>query len=937
MLDDQEILDEFRVEAAEHLADIETELLTIESDGDEFDVDLVNKVFRGVHSIKGAAGFIGLNKINTLAHCLENLLNLMREKQLIPTPAHIEEMLQSADKLRLMINHVASSNETDIRDHVDALTAIAEGTKHEGTQPADNVNETETEPTPSLPPDGAQVAAPPRAVETPTVESKECSRQPEQVPLEATAQADSNSGSSEKQNDLQVIYDGQTRAHKRVAESSIRVPVDAIDHLMNLAGELVLSRNQLLQAMGSQEGAIDGVVARINQVTSELQDAIMQTRMQPIGTVFNRFTRVMRDLGNSLGKKCQIEIVGKEVELDKTIVEAIGDPLTHLVRNAVDHGIESESDRIAAGKPAIGSVHLCALHQSGKVRIEIADDGGGIDADNIRKKAVEKGLLTSEDAAALADRDAIRFIFQPGFSTAERLSDVSGRGVGMDVVKTNIEKLGGSVEVDSVLGTGTTISITLPLTLAIIPSLIVQSNGDRFAIPQVNIVELVRVRSDEHSDRLGRVGEADVLRLRGELLPLVALNQTLGSNSDSNRETSESLESFSHGAVNIVVVDTGQFRYGLVVEQLFDSEEIVVKPLGQHLSVCPCLSGATILGDGRVALILDVGGIAQFEKLRIVSVENVNSGPPGVDEEELDETHDVLVFRNHSAERFAISMGIVARIERIRTDQIDSVGGKNLLQYRGVSLPLICLEDHTSAKPRLESRHLFVIVFDVLGREVGLIAPTLEDIREVSGPVDTATLKEIGISGAMVIDDAATRIVDLFELAQCAEPAWFEHRTRLPNDVGADERSISETTILVAEDSGFFRKQVKKYLEESGFRVVEAEDGQMAWDLLLQGEDVHGVVTDVQMPNMTGFELSRHIKDHPELKTLPVIALTSLAGDEDIRKGEDAGVDDYQVKMDRERLISSVIRLTCNPRSRDSVFAATADDGLPNHSSETRL
>jgi two-component system chemotaxis sensor kinase CheA len=882
MLEEQEIINEFVVESAEHLADIENELLTIESNGADIDVDLVNKVFRGVHSIKGAAGFIGLSNINRLAHSLESVLNLMRERLLVPESSIVDTMLRSADTLCQMINDVASSDSVEIDHHVLSLTAIADGTAASGPAPAaTSAPEISIDPTVDSSPETVQVAVPAQSepVAPPAV--------PQPLPAATKPQAAAVKPAAER----------AARPAKSGADASIRVSVDTIDLLMNLAGELVLSRNQLMQTMANVTGPVDGVVARINQVTSDLQDAIMQTRMQPVGAVFNRFTRVVRDLSSQLGKSCVLEIEGKDVELDKTIIEAIGDPLTHLVRNSIDHGIETEATRVAAGKPAVGNVHLRALHQSGKVRIEIGDDGAGIDPNRLKKKAIERGLLTAESAAAMPDREALRLIFHPGFSTAEKVSDVSGRGVGMDVVRTNIEKLGGIVEVDAEIGRGTTISITLPLTLAIIPSLIVQCDNDRFAIPQVNIVELVSVRKDEQGNRLGRVKDAEVLRLRGELLPLVSLSDTLGSRGALDEERTDS-------AVNIVVVDTGQLRYGLVVHQLFESEEIVVKPLGQHLKSCPCLCGATILGDGRIALILDVGGIANHQQLRQVAApEFSGKSGAGSASSSRDDNQMLLVFRNHPLEKFALPMGVVARIERIRADQIDAVGGKHLLQYRGNSLPLLSLEDYTSARPREESDFLFVVVFDVLGQEIGLVTPILEDIREVEMNVDSATLRENGFIGSLVIDEQPTRLVEIFELAQHAEPAWFDRRDK------PDETTSRPIRILLAEDSGFFRRQVSKYLRDSGCEIFEAEDGQEAWEMLLGDLAVDGVVTDIEMPRMNGLQLARRIKDHPTLNALPIIALTSLCGEEDRRQGKEAGIDDYQVKMDRERLLQAVLKL----------------------------
>lgn len=918
---DHEILHEFVVESSEHLADIENQLLTIEAGGADIDVDLVNTVFRGVHSIKGAAGFLGLTTINKLAHSLENVLNLMRERLLVANSEIVEVMLRAADRLRGLVLDASQSNGVDVAAHVEALDQVAASTRP-GTDrpgpPAVTPGPVSVLPEAAIQDHGNPIDLVDVLKHGPT----------SSIPLAAES-IEPAPGPAQTGGALTPSRPAEAPpAAKAATESSIRVPVETLDQLMNLAGELVLGRNQLLQTIASREhGGLEAVAARINQVTSEMQDAIMQTRMQPIGNVFSRFTRVVRDLSNKLGKQCSLTIEGKEVEVDKTIVEAIADPLTHLVRNAVDHGMEKPDVRVARGKPPEGTLQLRALHESGKVRIEIRDDGAGIDAERIKRKALEKGLITPDQALQMSDREAVRLIFAPGFSTAEQVSDVSGRGVGMDVVRTNIEKLGGTVEIETTLGAGTTIHVTLPLTLAIIPSLIVQCDGDRFAIPQVNISELVHVRPDETSRRMGKVKDAEVLRLRGRLLPLVRLRAVLdlapppGSVSAAVSEGSTQREKSRDDA--IIVVETGQLTYGLVVDGLFDSEEIVVKPLGRHLKACPCLSGATILGDGRVALILDVNGIAIHTKLRstsdaapdAVAAQEAQTGPAG-------DTHSLLLFTNHPDESFAIPMSVVARIERIRADQVDSVGGQLLLQYRGGSLPLLRIEDHLTARPGAERDRLFVIVVEIAGREIGIVAPNLEDIRDVVGQVDTTTLRQPGVMGSLVISGRAVRLIDVFELGQTSHPEWFVDRPTV-----ADEPAGS-TTILLAEDSDFFRKQVKRYLETSGYQIVECVDGLEALNLLRSGvQKIDLVVTDVQMPNMTGFELCRHIKDDPQLRHLPVIALTSLAADEDLRKGQDSGVDDYQIKMDRDKLLSAVIRLSRKAAGAEARQSTLAHSG----------
>jgi two-component system chemotaxis sensor kinase CheA len=898
---DKELLVDFVIEARDHLADVENQFLAIEQAGANIDVELVNEVFRAIHSIKGAAGFLGLTRINDLAHNLENLLNMMRNAELVPTSPKVDAMLRAADTLRNMILDVENSNDVDVSAHVAELSRIAadencaasdsacpaEPTLEELAEPADNLAATtEAEATVAPAADMAISVAPSVAIAQP----------PAAPPLGENE----NKGSSP------------------TVEANIRVSVGVLDSLMNLAGELVLSRNQLLQAISSHEKqGLEAIAARLDQVTSELQEAIMQTRMQPIGTVFGRFPRVVRDLSSKLGKQCELVIDGKEVEVDKTIVEAIGDPLTHLVRNSIDHGFETPDQRLAAGKNASGTLNLRACYQAGKVRIEIADDGRGIDPKKLKDKAVAKGIISAERAEQMSDREAVRLIFAPGFSTAEKVTDVSGRGVGMDVVRTNVAKIGGTVDVESVLGQGTTIVVTLPLTLAIIPSLIVQAGGDRFAIPQVSIAELVRIRESERESRLGRVKDAEVLRLRGNLLPLVRLAEALDIDQGDNPR-------HCTGATNIIVVDTGQCRFGVVVDALHDSEEIVVKPLGRHYKNCHCLAGATILGDGHVALILDIPGLAADEE--ISSRETNAKASVGETVGGNTELQSVLLFEVHPKDQFAVSMDVVSRIERIRGEQLDTVGGQKVLQYRNTTLPLLEVNQLISTRAPESTERMYVVVFEIGGREVGMIAPELLDIRDVSTDVDTTTFREPGVIGSLVVEGRTIRQIDMFALAEVAHPEWFTQH---------ESHTLDENhppCILLAEDSTFFRNQVQAMFEDKGYRVEPCEDGLMAWEKLASGQyDIDVVVTDIEMPNLNGFELCGRIKADPKTRELPVIALTSLAATKDVQHGLDVGIDDYQIKMDREKLLASLKNFVDHSRggSKSAQRAAARPQNKP--------
>jgi two-component system chemotaxis sensor kinase CheA len=892
---DNELLNDFVVEANEHLADIENQFLAIEESAPDIDSDLVNEVFRAIHSIKGAAGFLGLTTVNDLAHNLENVLNMMRNEELRPNSAIVDHLLKGADALKGLIADVENSNGVDVSVHVEVLERIAATAGEcfdleapapgkKSTPVVDVVEAPAEEPTPSA-------AAPTDEELDAIIEA--------QLAAKRAASGKPAPKAAAKPAPVAEPSDDESKG-KSAPEANIRVAVGVLDSLMNLAGELVLSRNQLLQAVSTAERTgIETISARLDQITSELQEAIMQTRMQQIGTVFGKFPRVVRDLSAKLGKQVDLEIEGKETEVDKTIVEAIGDPLTHLVRNSMDHGVESPEKRVAAGKPAKGTIKLRAFYQAGKVRIEIKDDGGGIDPEKLKSKAVQKGILSPEKAEAMSDREALRLIFAPGFSTAAEVTDVSGRGVGMDVVRTNIAKLGGTVDVESVVGAGTDIIITLPLTLAIIPSLIVQVGRDRFAIPQVSIAELVRVRESERDTRLGRVKNAEVLRLRGQLLPLVRLREALGC-----QEAEGPIQGNATGATNIIVVDSGSSRFGLVVDALHDSEEIVVKPLGRHHKGCRCLAGATILGDGHVALILDVPGIAADQNLADGDDTRVKKGADSDQAEGESDWQTVLLFDNNSVDRFAAPMDIIARIERVRADQIDSVAGQEVLQYKNSTLPLMRLEHCIAAHPADPTERVYVVVYSVRGREVGLLAPTLRDIRPVSTNFDTVTFRQPGVIGSQVIDGQTVRLVDLYEITRMAHPDWFAGEA---DEVAAVDDAGLPPLVLLAEDSGFFRSQVKSIFEEKGYRVVDCEDGLEAWNWLdSESERVDVLVTDIEMPNLNGFQLCERVKGDSRFASIPVIALTSLAGSADIEHGIRVGIDDYQIKMDREKLLTAL-------------------------------
>jgi two-component system chemotaxis sensor kinase CheA len=741
-----------------------------------------------------------------------------------------------------------------------------------------------------------------------------------------------------------------TSAQAAPSDETLRINVGLLEVLMNLAGELVLSRNQLRAAVAQDNRLLLGTVdQRINQVTSELQDVIMQTRLQPIGNVFAKFPRVVRDLSRSLGKEIMLDIQGKDVALDKTLIEGLSDPLTHMVRNAVDHGIETTEERLRAGKKAMGTVRIEARHEAGQVVLEISDDGKGIDPQRLADAAIRKGLISAERALGLSDQDKQALVFLPGLSTAQKVTDVSGRGVGMDVVKTNLDHLGGQVEILSEVGRGSTFRIKLPLTLAIIPSLIISVENERFAIPQANIEELLRVRPEDIKNRIEIVGDCEVLLLRDRMLPLARCAEVIGAlpsyddpavggrlfdrralladrrsprhpvaqpdagpapeasaADQTDRRQSDGRRQASASALEIAVVTTGMMSFGLVVGGFHDTEEVVVKPLGRRLKHLREYSGATILGDGAVALILDMAGLAA--KAGLTSVSGSARAAELAAEAEAQRLQDVqslLLFHNGPAEPCAIPLDLVQRIERIRPEQVERLGRHRTMQYRGSSLPLVTLSDVASVASLDEEQGLVVLVSSVDGHEVGLLGTMPVDVLETRATIDQTTHRQRGVSGSAILHDRTTLIADLYELVDAVHPGWGKARSETR---GVASAAVSgATTVLLAEDSDFFRAQVQKYLEEDGFEVLAAPDGEAAWELLLANhEKVQVVVTDIEMPRLTGLGLAARIRADERTARLPIIAVTSLAGDEDVARGRAAGISEYQVKLDRDTLLASV-------------------------------
>lgn len=707
---------------------------------------------------------------------------------------------------------------------------------------------------------------------------------------------------------------------------SLRVKTSLLDRLMQMAGELVLARNRLLRRLGGETDRIDGlgsILSELNGITSDMQEQIMQTRLQPLGTIFGRFSRVVHDLSKKLGKSVHLETIGGDVELDKALLEGLADPLTHMLRNSIDHGLEEPEGREKAGKPAQGTVTIRAYHEGGMVNIDVEDDGRGIDIEKLRVASIRKGLLSSDQASRTSDSDVLNLIFRPGFSTAAKVTETSGRGVGMDVVRTNIEKLGGVVEATTKLGVGSKMSIKLPLTLAIVTSLIVEVEGQRFALPQVGLESVVRLRADEIPDRIECIRDMDVLRYRDRLLPIVRLTDVLGmGRTFVDNETGERVEDRrgrlsdrraalaaltqkdkdkrSSGSdrrqalanvVRILVLRIGRNSYGLVVDTIVENEEIVVKPLSHYLTECQCFSGATILGDGTIAMILDPVNIAQAANLTFSEV-----GAEGSDESAaerlnaLKERVPLIHFTNGGPETFALPLAQVSRVENIPRTEIQRVGHKEYINYRGQALPLVRLHDHLDVGMSIEEPEQVKIIIPNLGGDAaGIVTNQVIDAREVDLKVDESTIRGQGLIGSAILDEEIVLVVDTYGLMESAG---------IPV-ANPEEGILGGRRALVVDDTPFMRRVTERYLTNAGMSVEVAGDGTEAWAMLHEG-DFDVVVTDLRMPKLDGVGLLGKIRGADSIGKLPVVALA----DEGMADGS---FDAYAQKLDRPELISALI------------------------------
>ncbi len=953
-----DLLSEFLTETNESLAELDVELVQLEQNPN--DQELLGNIFRLMHTIKGTCGFLGLPRLESVAHAGENVLGKVRDGEMEVTPETVTVILESIDQIRSLLEQLEATEaepEGDDSDLIARLNAFADGggapaAAEEAAPAAEAPAETPAE----APAEAAggdvsldeleaafanakgpeELAAEAAAKETEAAaeaapaEEAEAAAEPDAEPAPAEPKAEKAAAPAPaKPKAAQEKKAAEPKKEGSVANQSLRVNVDVLENLMTMVSELVLTRNQLLQILRSQsESEFAAPLQRLNHVVSELQEGVMATRMQPIGNAWAKLPRIIRDLAHELDKKIDLVMKGAETELDRQVLELIKDPLTHMVRNSADHGLETPADRLAAGKPEVGSVILNAFHEGGHIIIEISDDGKGLSCEKLKQKCIENGLASEADLETMTEQQIQQFIFKAGFSTAAAVTSVSGRGVGMDVVRTNIEKIGGTIELTSVEGRGTKFVIKIPLTLAIVSALIVECASERFAIPQLSVVELVRASAHtEHT--IERINDTPVLRLRNRLLPLVNLrdllklgtgeeeavvegliehDETAASEEEApaaeaaeakpaavDEEEPPAVESKDEEEVFIVVAQIGNYSMGIIVDRVFDTEEIVVKPVAPILRDIQLFSGNTILGDGSVVMILDPNGIAATTG----EISVAEGGEDAVKDRHHVSSSDtvaMLVFRAVDDTPKSVPLGLVARLEEIDLARVESSNGQYVVQYRGQLMPLVLMDNGQDLAT--EGRQP-VLVFSDRNRTMGLVVKEIVDIVEDKMNVELSTDRP-GYIGTAVIGERATDIIDASYYLTQAFHDWFAADRATTDDESGSRR------LLLVDDSPFFRNMLQPLLSASGYDVVCAESADAAMELCDAGEEFDVIISDIEMPGMNGFEFAKKVTTDSRWSETPIVALSAFSNPADLERGRAAGFSDYVAKTDRDALLTTL-------------------------------
>ncbi|TVR09961.1 MAG: hybrid sensor histidine kinase/response regulator [Salinarimonadaceae bacterium] len=914
-----DLLREFLTETGEHLDTVDVELVRFEQDPNN--ETILRNIFRLVHTIKGTCGFLGLPRLEALAHAAETLMGKFRDGHPVTTDA-VTLILATLDRIKEIVaelERTAAEPEGVDQDLIGALERLAEA---DPEAPVTTQAAPEPEPEPEAPAESepdiqilerdllpgevslddlerAFMEAPGPDDDEPAIAGDSLAFAPsvevepeDAAPVEAAAparpvppQARAEPVKEAAKEIAKDSGDGSSAENAVSKVQTIRVNVDTLEHLMTMVSELVLTRNQLLEiARREDDSGYKVPLQRLSHVTAELQEGVMKTRMQPIGTAWQKLPRVIRDLSSELGKKIELVMQGAETELDRQVLEVIKDPLTHMIRNSADHGIEAPEARRAAGKSERGTIRLNAYHEGGTITIEITDDGKGLNFAAISRKIVERGLATEAEVERMNEAQIAKFIFHPGFSTAAQVTSVSGRGVGMDVVKTNIELIGGTVEIRSEEGKGTAFTIKIPLTLAIVAALIVSARNQRFAIPQVSVLELVRVKNGS-DHQIERINGSPVLRLRDRLLPIVPISKVLGL---EGADADAGDEGF------VVVSQVGRQRFGILVDGVFHTEEIVVKPMATKLRHISIFSGNTILGDGAVVLIIDPNGIAKMVGQGTADNQFGVEATEECGEANDNETTTLLVFRGGGETHKAVPLSLVTRLEEIDATKIEWVGGRPLIQYRGKLMPLV------PADPAITIRSegmQALVVFSDGDRAMGLVIDEIVDIIDEALDIELVDDRS-DLVGSAVIRGRATEIVNITHYLPMAHEDWMS---------GAPARSSKATrTVLLVDDSAFFREMLTPVLKAAGYRVVPVAGTEQALAALSSDRRFDVMITDVEMPGRDGFELIRAVRAQSRLARLPVIALSSGVTPEALELARKLGISDFVAKFDRSGLVAAL-------------------------------
>ncbi len=884
-----DLLREFLTETNESLDTVDNQLIKFEQEPNN--AAILDNIFRLVHTIKGTCGFLGLPRLEALAHAAETLMGKFRDGMAV-TGASVSLILTTIDRLKEILAELEANEAEpagDDQDLILQLQAAAEGAAAAPPPPAPAVVSTGTliEQVLERPlrPGEVSLDELERAfretaseVSVPTVAAPQIAASDAEIPEAAPASPEVAAAKAPAAR-AKKGGDGEVAESDKIANQSIRVNVDTIEHLMTMVSELVLTRNQLLEISRKQtDNEFKVPLQRLSSVTAELQEGVMKTRMQPIGNAWQKLPRIVRDLAAELGKQIELEMHGADTELDRQVLDLIKDPLTHMVRNSADHGLESPLERLSNGKPEQGTIRLSAYHEGGHIIICIADNGRGLDTDRIKAKAIANGLVSEAEIEKMTEAQIHKFIFAPGFSTAASVTSVSGRGVGMDVVRTNIDQIGGTIDVKSVRGEGSSITIKIPLTLAIVSALIVEAGGERFAIPQLAVIELVSVRAaSEH--RIERIKDTPVLRLRDKLLPLIHLRSILEIDDAGNVENGF-----------IVVTQIGSQIFGIVVDTVFHTEEIVVKPMSSKLRHITMFSGNTILGDGAVILIVDPNGIAHALGASVAG--QATDDDMHQRQGDAGPQTSLLVFRAGSQQPKAVPLSLVTRLEEISADTIESCDGRYVVQYRGRLMPLVTMPGVSLRTSGLQP----ILVFSDETRQMGLAVDEIVDIVQEHLKIEVASSRE-GLLGSAIVKGSATDVIDVAHYLPMAFADWFNR----------SETKTADWTrsILLVDDSAFFRNMLEPVLKAAGYQVQLASNGDEALSALRANKfDV--ILTDIEMPGMNGFELAEAIRADKRMVDVPIIALSAMVSPVAIERGRQAGFHDYVAKFDRPGLIAAL-------------------------------